>query len=162
MGGSFASAAQVSGKPDFFPGGASVSGFLKALAEEMPEQNIRSVDFDPKEAPESVASAIADEFITPSAEVEAGYPDGRRVCLDLCENPLALQNPPRMEINADSVLLVTGGARGITATVSLALARRFQPTLLLVGRTPLKEAEAAEDPETAGISDEKELKAILS
>ena len=162
MGGGFASVSPPSGKPGFFPGGASVSGFLKALAEEMPEQNIRAVDFDPDEAPDTAAAAIVDEFTTPSAAVEAGYADGRRVCLDLCESPLVPQHPARIDITADSVLLVTGGARGITAAVSLALARRFQSTLLLVGRTPLEEGEAAEDPETAGITDEKKLKAILS
>ena len=39
-------------------------------------------------------------------------------------------------IDSAWVILVTGGARGITADVARELAERYQPTLLLVGRTP--------------------------
>jgi NAD(P)-dependent dehydrogenase (short-subunit alcohol dehydrogenase family) len=41
----------------------------------------------------------------------------------------------------DWVVLVTGGARGITAEVACALAERYRPTLLLVGRSPLPAPE---------------------
>ena len=54
---------------------------------------------------------------------------------------------------------MTGGARGITATAVLELARRWRPTLLLLGRSPLP--PEAEDRETAGISSASELKAML-
>ena len=38
-------------------------------------------------------------------------------------------------------MLVTGGARGITAEIACELAARYRPTLLLVGRSPLPEPE---------------------
>jgi NAD(P)-dependent dehydrogenase (short-subunit alcohol dehydrogenase family) len=56
-------------------------------------------------------------------------------------------------------LLVTGGARGITAEVAIELARRYRPTLLIVGRTPLPPPEEAED--TAGLLLPKDVKAAL-
>jgi NAD(P)-dependent dehydrogenase (short-subunit alcohol dehydrogenase family) len=40
-------------------------------------------------------------------------------------------------IAQDSVVLLTGGARGITAQIAIELARRFRPTLVLVGRAPV-------------------------
>src|SRR5205823_3074710 len=41
------------------------------------------------------------------------------------------------------VVLVTGGARGVTAEVALALARAAQPVLVLLGRSPEPSAEPA-------------------
>jgi NAD(P)-dependent dehydrogenase (short-subunit alcohol dehydrogenase family) len=57
-------------------------------------------------------------------------------------------------------VLITGGARGITAEIACELALRYGPTLLLVGRSPLPEREEA--PETAGLTSPKELKAALA
>ncbi len=60
-------------------------------------------------------------------------------------------------LDADSVLLVTGGARGITAHVALTLAEHRRPTLVLVGRTPLE----AESEQTAALSELAELRAAM-
>ena len=54
---------------------------------------------------------------------------------------------------------VEGGARGVTAAAAAELARRYRPTLVLVGRSPLPSApEAAE---TASLHSARELKAAL-
>jgi len=55
-------------------------------------------------------------------------------------------------------VLLTGGARGITAEIAVELAERYHPTLVLVGRSPMPPEEGAE---TAVLSGEKELKAAL-
>jgi NAD(P)-dependent dehydrogenase (short-subunit alcohol dehydrogenase family) len=62
-------------------------------------------------------------------------------------------------LTAGAKILVTGGARGITAAIAIELARRFRPTLILVGRSPLP--PAAEEPHTLGLKDQGELKAAL-
>ncbi len=64
-----------------------------------------------------------------------------------------------LALDSSSVVLLTGGARGITALAALRLAERRQPKLILVGRSPLPAAEEASD--TAGIVEPKELKAAL-
>ncbi|MCF8035298.1 MAG: SDR family NAD(P)-dependent oxidoreductase [Desulfobacteraceae bacterium] len=161
MGGAFASSPvdTDSAKPEFFPGSGAVSGFLKALAEEMPALNIRAVDCDPTDSLEEIAAQLTNEFVTPSAEIEVGYRSGCRHILDIREIPIEGTGLPGLEIDSDCRILMTGGARGITAAAALELARRFQPTLLLVGRTPLAESEPLE---TAGIEDEKKLKSVLA
>jgi NAD(P)-dependent dehydrogenase (short-subunit alcohol dehydrogenase family) len=59
------------------------------------------------------------------------------------------------------VVLITGGARGITASAGLALAKRFGCRLELVGRSPLPEGD--EDPELSPAKDLPSLrKAILA
>ncbi|MGL5063225.1 MAG: SDR family NAD(P)-dependent oxidoreductase [Microcoleus sp.] len=60
-----------------------------------------------------------------------------------------------VKIHPSSVFLVTGGARGITAQCTIALAQYFPCKWILVGRTKLDETE----PEwTKNCSDESELK----
>ena len=161
MGGTFASADEntTPAEPSFSPITGGICGFLKCLAEEMPGLNIRIVDNDPRDTPETIAAQIGRELLTPSADIEVGYQDGCRLVLDIVDEPLGINNQPLMTIEKGTRLLVTGGARGITAAVALELARRFQPTLLLVGRTSLSEKEG---PETTGITDEKQLKALLA
>jgi NAD(P)-dependent dehydrogenase (short-subunit alcohol dehydrogenase family) len=56
-------------------------------------------------------------------------------------------------------VLVTGGARGITAAVALELARRYRPTLLVVGRSAMPpETESAD---SAGLTAPAALKEAL-
>jgi NAD(P)-dependent dehydrogenase (short-subunit alcohol dehydrogenase family) len=57
------------------------------------------------------------------------------------------------------VILITGGARGITADVARELAEKYQPTLLLVGRTPLPPSE--EPPDTHGLGAPRDVKAAI-
>jgi NAD(P)-dependent dehydrogenase (short-subunit alcohol dehydrogenase family) len=58
----------------------------------------------------------------------------------------------------DGVLLVTGGAYGITADVTRAMAEKFRSRLVLVGRSPMPEAE----PEaTRSLNDRAELRQFL-
>jgi NAD(P)-dependent dehydrogenase (short-subunit alcohol dehydrogenase family) len=64
-----------------------------------------------------------------------------------------------VKLGPDSTVLLTGGARGITAAVALELARRYQPNLVLVGRSPLP--EESETADTAGITGAADLKAAL-
>jgi NAD(P)-dependent dehydrogenase (short-subunit alcohol dehydrogenase family) len=64
-----------------------------------------------------------------------------------------------IELAPEEPIVVTGGARGITATVAADLARRWRPTLLLVGTSPAPPDR--EDPATVGIDAAPALKAAL-
>jgi NAD(P)-dependent dehydrogenase (short-subunit alcohol dehydrogenase family) len=64
-----------------------------------------------------------------------------------------------VELAAGEPVVLTGGARGITAAVASELARRWRPTLLLLGTSPPPAAE--EDPATAGIDATSALKDAL-
>ncbi len=159
MGGDFTPAAEDPAGSGYFPGSGALAGFLKTVALEIPGLNVRAVDTDPKAPAEARIVQIVNEFVTPCADVEVGYRAGRRMMLDIQEAPIDSQQAPRIDISSDWNLLVTGGGRGITATIAMDLARRCQPTFLLVGRTP---SSAGEDPRTAGINDHKQLKAMLA
>src|SRR5262249_3584333 len=63
-------------------------------------------------------------------------------------------------IGDDSVVLVTGGARGITARVAVALAERHRCRLELVGRSPLPASD--DDPELGACADAPALRRVLA
>jgi NAD(P)-dependent dehydrogenase (short-subunit alcohol dehydrogenase family) len=59
-----------------------------------------------------------------------------------------VDDPPALELDRESVILVTGGACGVTAEVACKLASVAKPRLILVGRSPLPPAES---PHTQGL-----------
>jgi acyl transferase domain-containing protein/NAD(P)H-dependent flavin oxidoreductase YrpB (nitropropane dioxygenase family)/NADP-dependent 3-hydroxy acid dehydrogenase YdfG len=127
-------------------GGGAVAGFLKTLAIEWPTVRVKVVDVEPDAG---AADQLAGELAADDGLVEISYRDGQRTQLALAPAPLA-GVPAAEALAEDSVLLVTGGARGITAEVAVALAKQYRPTMVLVGRTALEheppELEPRRDP----------------
>jgi NAD(P)-dependent dehydrogenase (short-subunit alcohol dehydrogenase family) len=159
LGGAFASAGTAS--DDFFPGHGGIAGLVKTLAREWPEVRARVVDLDPRGDVEMLATHLVSEFLAADRRIEVGYLDRRRVALRPVEATLPALVAPggRIELAPEEPIVVTGGARGITAAVAADLALRWRPTLLLVGTSPAP--PDYEDPATAGIDAAVALKAAL-
>lgn len=103
----------------------------------------------------AVAEAIVTELLTGGATLDVCLrADGTRWTIGEDEAP-APQGKP--SVTAESVLVATGGARGVTAAALLALAT-VRPRMLLIGRTPLTD----EPPELAAAHDEKSLVRALA
>jgi acyl transferase domain-containing protein/NAD(P)H-dependent flavin oxidoreductase YrpB (nitropropane dioxygenase family)/NAD(P)-dependent dehydrogenase (short-subunit alcohol dehydrogenase family)/acyl carrier protein len=134
-----------------------VGGFLKSLAKEWPEGRVRAIDVDPDADPARVAEWILEEMTAVDERLEVGRAHGERRIWDLVPyEPAAADEAP---LDRESVVLVTGGARGIGSLVAIALARRFGCWLELVGRTP---APAGDEPApVAGVEDPVEMKRRL-
>lgn len=162
LGGAFASAGHA---PDeFFPGHGGVAGLVKTLAHEWPDVRVRVVDLDPRGDVEMLAANLVSEFLADDARIEVGYLDRRRVALrPVRAAPGATAGRGRrgrgIKLSTADAIVVTGGARGITAAAAVELARRWRPTLLLVGTSPLP--PEVEEPSTLGVEASSELKAIL-
>jgi NAD(P)-dependent dehydrogenase (short-subunit alcohol dehydrogenase family) len=157
MGGSFGF--EVAAGKAWAPSQGGVGGFLKTLAVEWPEVRCQVVDLDPEASVESLVEQLWREFGAADGEVETGCREGRRLVFRPRAVPLEPTRPAGVSLGADSVVLITGGARGITAEVACELAQRYRPTLLLVGRAPVP--PAVEAPETAQYDSAKDLKAAL-
>jgi NAD(P)-dependent dehydrogenase (short-subunit alcohol dehydrogenase family) len=58
---------------------------------------------------------------------------------------LALEDAPypsgEIKLNPGEVVVITGGAKGISASVAYALAKQVKPTLVLIGRSPFPKPE---------------------
>jgi acyl transferase domain-containing protein/NAD(P)H-dependent flavin oxidoreductase YrpB (nitropropane dioxygenase family)/NAD(P)-dependent dehydrogenase (short-subunit alcohol dehydrogenase family) len=142
-----------------FPDHGAVAGLTKTLALEWPEVRVKAVDLNLEESGEALAGNLFEELHAADGLVEVGYNGRRRVTLKPTHAPLHADELGTVEINSSSVVLITGGARGITARAAMRLAERYQPTLLLVGRSPLPPPQEAA--ETAGITTPKDLKSAL-
>ncbi|MFJ7159905.1 SDR family NAD(P)-dependent oxidoreductase [Streptomyces sp. NPDC101118] len=154
-GGSFGR--DTAGGPDPLPG-AGLRGFARSAALEFPGTLVRAVDVDPKERPEHIAAQLLAELCAAGEPVAVGYRDGERRVLRTVEAPLA--DTPARVLGPDSVVLFTGGARGITARTALVLARATGCRIELVGRTPAP-SEGGEDPALARAGDRVALRAAL-
>ncbi|MFD5396079.1 SDR family NAD(P)-dependent oxidoreductase [Streptomyces sp. NPDC127097] len=146
--------------PDPLPG-AGLRGFARTAALEYPDILIRAVDLDPKDRPERIAAHLLAELCAPGEPVVVGRTNGTRTTLRAVPTPLPDDRavPGRPSLGAGSVVLLTGGARGITARTALALARAHGCHIELLGRTPLM--ETPEDPALAHAHDRIALRAAL-
>ena len=130
------------------------AGMLKSLALEWPEVMCRVVDFDAGVAEREIVRTLAAELRTKDGYAQVAYADGRRHVLLPSPSKLDRERPNAPPLCEDDVVLVTGGARGITAEVVFAVAERWRPTFVVVGRTTLMD----EDPRYRGVSDTTALK----
>ena len=119
------------------PEGGALLGLLKALRREVPGIRVKALDTEPGEDAAAIASAWLDEMDGGDGRVEVGLLRGRR------RVPLLLPAAARTdvirltELRALRSVVLTGGARGITAEAALALARAGVKKLHLLGRTAL-------------------------
>ncbi|MDB5986697.1 MAG: family NAD(P)-dependent oxidoreductase, partial [Nevskia sp.] len=139
------------------PAGAAVGIFNCAVAE-WPNLRARLVDFEDSASADFIADALFDELAAIETRTEIGYRGSERIGFThVLENISDTPFAPHLQPAGDWVVLVTGGARGITAEIAEELARPGQ-RLVLLGRTPLPTAESAD---TASITEAPALKKKL-
>ncbi|MCY0925397.1 SDR family NAD(P)-dependent oxidoreductase [Streptomyces sp. H27-H1] len=138
--------------------GAGMHGFARSASLEYPGRLVRAVEVHPKEDPERIAAQLLAELSCepaaptgssvsvedPAAHASVGYTaEGLRVTRRPVPARLVPGDGPP-PLDAGSVVLLTGGARGITARIALALARATGCHVELMGRTPQPSAEGDE------------------
>jgi hypothetical protein len=133
---------------------AGIGALAKTAAEEWPHAAVKAIDIGRgQRSPEAVADAIAAELVTGGPEIEVGLrADGTRWTLSAI--PTAAPDVAAGTLRAGDVVIVSGGARGVTASAVVALARATRSRIVLLGRAPL----AVEPPHFRGITDDGALK----
>jgi len=120
------------------PGG--LAGLIKTAAIEWPEVVCRAIDFSPDwQDVDCLATTICAALH--SEDTADGIEIG--LCPDLPAHTgyrlnLAPISCPEESVllNHQDVVVITGGARGVTAQAAIALAEACQPALILLGRSP--------------------------
>lgn len=139
------------------PSAGSNTGFLKTLVTEWPGVRAKAIDFDNSLSPVSIAEQIVKELLS-SGRLEVGYPQGQRTIFQTVTANLARENQPApLTPTSEWVVLVTGGARGITAEIVNDLAQSGLK-LVITGRAA---EPVAETTDTAGIEDITVLRRVL-
>ena len=140
-------------------GGAGAAGLARTLGLEWPQVDVRVLHLDPLREASLLAERVLAEFGRIPAEREVAYVGERRVRPTVVPAPLRTGSRAQLTVKPEWVILFTGGARGITAQVAIELARRYSPTLVLLGRTPYPSAD--EEPATIGLVDPPALRAAI-
>ncbi|MFE9496350.1 SDR family NAD(P)-dependent oxidoreductase [Streptomyces collinus] len=153
---------------------AGLHGLFRTVAREYPGTLARLVTV-PDTGPGAVADALLAELLAPepAAPVVLRTATGGRHGLELVPAPLGplgstgagpagdgAAEAAALGLDRDSVVLLVGGARGITARFATALAAASRCRLELLGRTPA--ATAPEPPATAAARTLVELRAALA
>ena len=140
---------------DVDPTGGAWGGMLKTAAAEWTDVDCRAIDVDLSR--EGLAAEIVRHALS-RGPVEIGLgPDGpQTVVLE----PRSVVSGSKTSLGSDDTVLITGGARGVTAEVAVAMAKAGQPRLILMGRSP----EPEKEPDwLIGLNSEAEIKrAILT
>jgi NAD(P)-dependent dehydrogenase (short-subunit alcohol dehydrogenase family) len=115
---------------------AGCHGLLRSFQREYPDLHAAVIDVDPDRPAAETAHAVVDEFLSRAPDREVGYPAGRRIVFAARRAPLdggapRIAWPPA----PGSVVLVTGGARGVTAEICRDVAAPGV-RLVIAGRTP--------------------------
>ncbi|MEW6079764.1 MAG: SDR family NAD(P)-dependent oxidoreductase [Thermodesulfobacteriota bacterium] len=140
-------------KADFNPLQGALAGLVKTAAIEWPTVACRAVDADPGWTDtDAVAAAVTAEILNQTGPVEVGLTRGSRRVIALVE---AACPEGDIRLEAGDVIVVSGGARGVTAQCVKALAGRAPAAIALLGRSPLP---AAEPEWLGGVNGEAEIK----
>ncbi|MCC7040982.1 MAG: SDR family NAD(P)-dependent oxidoreductase [Burkholderiales bacterium] len=162
------------------PSAGGVSGMIKSLRKEWPDRQIRVANFATRLDDAELATRLVGELNVVDDAGEVGYSEeGERVRPRIVRASLeggngadgdavhaahrddahGVRSKAPVVLGPESVVLITGGARGITAAAALALAERFGCRLELVGRTALPGPLEADD--LAGARDARAVRQVL-
>lgn len=124
-----------------------LSGLAKSAAQEWPQVSCRALDVSDDDEPRLAASVLADELTASTAQVrplELGFKGDVVYTTRLRRADLARAELQEAALlSAGDLVVVSGGARGVTAAVVQRLAEAYQPSFLILGRSAEPGAEAA-------------------
>lgn len=154
------------------PRSAGLDGLFRTVAREYPRTVARTVVLDDT-GPAAVADALLAELLAPEpAPVVLRTAEGRHG-FELVEAPLGplgstgagpaadgAAEAAALGLDRDSVVLLVGGARGITAKVAASLATACRCRVELLGRTPTPTGPEA--PDTAAARTPAQLRAAVA
>jgi NAD(P)-dependent dehydrogenase (short-subunit alcohol dehydrogenase family) len=117
------------------PEGGWLAGALKALDVEFGRRKqptvIKVCDFAAADGSQFIAATICRELAEQGSGIETGFVGGRRQTLRVVEQRIDML--PRRPIERGTSWVITGGARGVTAEVALALGVKYGLKLHLIG-----------------------------
>lgn len=139
---------------------SAISGLIKSLNIEWKTTFCRALDIDVRLKSSEVANVLLQELQDVNRDLaEVGRTEqGERISLSLNEAPIT-HDKTSITLTDQDVLVVTGGARGITALCIIALAQRTQAKFILLGRTDTN-ASLPEWAKGTTTLDERKAKAI--
>ncbi len=135
---------------------AGLSALVKTASQEWPLASLKAIDLaaSDRDLP-TLAKVLGDELLLGGGDVEVGLPDdGTRLTPRSVRTPV---QPTSSPIGEGDVVVVSGGARGVTAACVIEWARRTRARFVLLGRSALADEPAC----AASASTDADLKRAL-
>ncbi len=133
-----------------------LAGLCKTAALEWPALHCKALDIAVGMEIQPTAENIAQEMFS-GGPIEVGVTTQGLKSLELVTEALG-DIEPSLPIQDDDLIVISGGARGVTAEVAIALARASKATLLLLGRSQMPGDEPAW---LASLNDEAAIKKAI-
>ena len=115
-----------------------ILGMFLAAAHEYESMLFRSVALDTRT---DFKGALDQALDTGNPLIQLIYHDQEVFSIKASNAPLSLTRAPELELGAGDVIVISGGAKGVTYRIARALAP-FKPRIVLLGRTELDPAAA--------------------
>jgi len=116
--------------------GGGLTGLVKCLNLEWSPVFCRAVDFSERIGTSQIADHVYQEFFDANRGiVEVAYDGQERKTPTETLDIIAEPTPLETSVTSDSVLLVSGGAKGVTATCIMSLAKEIPAKFILIGRS---------------------------
>jgi len=139
------------------PWRGGIMGLMKSVADEWPQAVCKVIDLS-GETPDRAVSALLAESVAARKQKEIYYRDGQRFTT-ITETVELDRAKARMTIDHDDVILIIGGARGITSLIAKEIAIRHKPTIILTGRSAWP--DQPESVSTSSLTDPAAIKKVL-
>lgn len=110
-------------------------GFIKSLMHEYTETSFRVVDSHSPFDIAALPQIVLDELSVKEQFPEIMYKDGVRYQFDIKAEEISVSEKSDLELDKDSVVLVLGGAQGITPELVSQLSADYPCTYILAGRS---------------------------
>ena len=129
------------------PLSGAITGLLKAVNRETPAARTGVICTRGLSLTDALGRVFV-ERLHGNVEQEIVYDGTLRLARRLRRNSHVIEAFPQVKLNAKSVVLATGGARGVTAVLMEALLRDYQCTVVALGRSSLEAGPTTpDDPE---------------
>ncbi|WP_238583850.1 type I polyketide synthase [Legionella brunensis] len=116
-----------------------LSGLAKTLRIEAPSCTTRMLDINTTNQTDAqIAEQLYRELLKGSDDIEIGINGSQRI-KPVSRKKALSDSTNTLRFDDKSVILVTGGARGITAKCIIEVSNHVKPTFILLGRTVIKE-----------------------
>ncbi|MEK6258949.1 MAG: SDR family NAD(P)-dependent oxidoreductase, partial [Planctomycetota bacterium] len=161
----FATVSRLNGRFGFEPTrpltdplSGGLAGLTKSAAREWPELACKAFDLaEGWPAPGEAARAVVDELLR-VGPIEIGLSAQGRCTPSVVDEGMASLGGGSAPVQPGDLVVVSGGARGVTAEAALAMAHAWRPRLAILGRSP----EPTREPEwLSGLATEAQIKQAL-
>lgn len=116
--------------------GGGITGLVKSLNLEWSPVFCRAVDIQPELPVEKIADQVIAELHDANVEiVEVAFSEEGRKTTIVTPVKVDENQTIKTKVSKDSVFLVSGGARGVTANCVIEMAKAFQCKFILLGRS---------------------------